>query len=385
MASPITQDIALTIDENNGESKEITLKVKECITKTNDDNNNTKNKSKILSPGDELMTRDEVPLQPTYLYVLFYLFVIVDPIVLIYLSYEFVEGVDTEQYVIAMASMFIGSALFGWFIGAVFYNLCGMPSNYTRKIAHIIIFVLPVVTAGGIDAFVESESSAYDEMHKASEFVFVNITLDVLWAFWANQSSMCMQIRPTRKVANYICGDTRSKRKCRWCNCCENTMDALERPEDRPNHILWIQTQMTLTYFVLFALSFWWSSLNAGLQILIPTIIGGFGDGLAEPVGVKFGSNCCGKDNRYKAHGCCTKYDYTRSVAGSSMVLLSGYLGVAVVYSMARYTMWQFVIAMVIVPPIGCIVEAKAPHTLDNPFIAAIVGIVATSILYIPL
>eukprot|EP01083_Nonionella_stella_P262660 892960_1 len=376
------QDIALTIDENHGESKEITLKVKECITKTNDDNN-TKNESKILSPGDERMTRDEVLAQPTYLYVLFYVFIIVAPIVLIYLSYEFAEGVDTEEYVIAMASMFIIAASFGWFLGAVFYNLCRMPSNYTRKIGHIVFFVFPVVAAGGIDAFVESESSAYDDIHEASQFAFVNITLDVLWAFWANQSWIFLQIRPTRKVANYICGNTRSKRKCRWCNCCENTMDGYERPEDRPNHILWIQTQMTLTYFVLFALSFWWSSLNAGLQILIPTIIGGLGDGLAEPVGVKFGKDCCGIDNRYTTHGCCTKYDYTRSVAGSSMVLLSGYVGVALAYP--AYTMWQFVIAMVIVPPIGCIVEAKAPHTLDNPFIAAITGIVATSILYIPL
>ena len=119
-----------------------------------------------------------------------------------------------------------------------------------------------------------------------------------------------------------------------------------------------------------------------GVQVLIPAFISGLGDGLAEPVGVKFGRNCFGKDCTYKTHGCCTKYDYVRSIPGSSMVLLSGYLGVS--FAWGDYTPWQFVIAMIIVPPVGCIVEAKAPHTLDNPFIGVIVGIVATSILYIP-
>eukprot|EP01083_Nonionella_stella_P262659 892958_1 len=231
------QDIALTIDENHGESKEITLKVKECITKTNDDNN-TKNESKILSPGDERMTRDEVLAQPTYLYVLFYVFIIVAPIVLIYLSFEFAEGVNKEEYVIAMISTFVFTALYGWIIGAVFYNLCGMPSNYTRKIGHILLFVLPIVSAGGVDAFIEHKSSEHAD-HESSEFAFVNITLDVLWAFWATESGIFMMTRPTRMLSNYICGDTRSKRKCRWCNCCENFMDAFERPEDRPNHLLW--------------------------------------------------------------------------------------------------------------------------------------------------
>ena len=64
------------------------------------------------------------------------------------------------------------------------------------------------------------------------------------------------------------------------------------------------------------------------------------------------------------------------------MVLLSGYLGVALAYN--DFTTVQFIIAMIFIPPLGAIVEAKAPHTLDNPFIAAIVGIAATAILYIP-
>ena len=116
-------------------------------------------------------------------------------------------------------------------------------------------------------------------------------------------------------------------------------------------------------------------------MVLIPAFIGGLGDGLAEPVGVKFGKNCFGKDCTYKVRGCCTPYDYVRSVPGSSMVLISGYLGVAFTWN--DYTTLQFIIAMIIIQPLGCIVEEKAPHTLDNPFIALIIGVVATAILYI--
>eukprot|EP01083_Nonionella_stella_P281386 957405_1 len=67
------------------------------------------------------------------------------------------------QRVIAMVTTFIFTVLFGWFIGAraMFYNLCGMPANYTRKIGHFMYFVFPIVAAGGIDGFIESETSAY--------------------------------------------------------------------------------------------------------------------------------------------------------------------------------------------------------------------------------
>ena len=155
-------------------------------------------------------------------------------------------------------------------------------------------------------------------------------------------------------------------------------MDAFERKEDRPNHLLWLNTQFILYYFFLFLLSFWWAELDSGVMVLIPAFISGLGDGLAEPVGVNFGRTGCGtgRDCTYRTHGCCTKHDYVRSVPGSSMVLLSGYLGVGLAYS--QYTTWQFVIAMVFIPPLGCVVEAKAPHTLDNPSIAC------TAILYIP-
>merc|ERR1712083_975073 len=103
--------------------------------------------------------------------------------------------------------------------------------------------------------------------------------------------------------------------------------------------------------------------LSLETVVLIPTIIGGFGDGLAEPVGRKWGANY-----QYKTHGCCTEYDYVRSYPGSFTVWIVGVIAVAICFD--AFTTIQFVIAIVVIPILETVVEAKAPHTLDNPFIS---------------
>ncbi len=368
------EELALIVDQQNqpqhGAGSEVMLTV---LSGTGTGTGTTTNASKydcinerekILRPGDEVMRRDEVPLYPTYIYILYYVLMFASPFLLGYLSVEYLDDNQIE-YIVAMLFGAILIFVTGWFNGAVFFNLCGLPSNYTRKIMHFSHYVFILLFVGGVGAF-------------------SNVTVDVLWATWLSQIWHFIMTRPNRICSNWCCGDTRSTNPCRWCNCCENIMDGVERKEDRPNHLLWLNTHILLYYIILLALSFWWNELESQACILIPAFICGFGDGLAEPVGVKFGRNGCGtgKDCTYKTHGCCTKYDYVRSVPGSSMVLLSGYLGVGFAFN--GYTRWQFIIAMIIVPPLGCIVEAKAPHSMDNPFIALIVGVVATAILYIP-
>eukprot|EP01084_Bolivina_argentea_P086107 155646_1 len=377
------QDIPLIIDHQNNNQENVGSEVMLTVfdgAPTKPTNYDSIKEQQILMPGDELMTRDEVPKYPIAVYILYYLFMFAAPVILTFISFEYVEDVDSIEYVSAMIAGGIFLLIVGWIIGAVFYNLCGMPSNYTRKIGHLFFFMFPLIFAGGVGTFDnwEDGSDTLVDINAAYE----NIIFDVLWAMWQSQLFIIMMARPSRMCSNYLCGNTRSKNPCRWINCCENTMDAFERKEDRPNHLLWLNSQGILYYIFLFGLSFWWSELDTGVFVLIPALVSGLGDGLAEPVGVKFGRNGCGtgKDCTYKTHGCCTKYDYVRSVPGSSMVLLSGYIGVALCYN--QYTMWQFIIAMLIVPPVGCITEAKAPHTMDNPFIALIVGSVATVILY---
>ena len=47
--------------------------------------------------------------------------------------------------------------------------------------------------------------------------------------------------------------------------------------------------------------------------------------------------------------------------------------------------MIQFVIGMIVIPIVGTVTEAKAPHTMDNPFIVLFVGFTVMAVAAIPL
>eukprot|EP01084_Bolivina_argentea_P191697 329275_1 len=81
---------------------------KDTTTKTKDYNSIHDDETKILLPGDEMMLREEVPLYPTYYYVIFYLFVCGAPFLLSYLSYLYVDDVDWEEYVTQMIGIGLG-------------------------------------------------------------------------------------------------------------------------------------------------------------------------------------------------------------------------------------------------------------------------------------
>ena len=115
---------------------------------------------------------------------------------------------------------------------------------------------------------------------------------------------------------------------------------------------------------VLCPLAFWWSYLGTPYLILITQIVNGIGDGLAEPIGVRFGQN-----HQYEVRGCFTKNNYVRSYQGSLMVFLSGVVAILYVYfAYGEYSIAQLAMVLISVPIIATVVEAKAPHSLDNPF-----------------
>eukprot|EP00483_Globobulimina_turgida_P012111 UN12133 len=205
----------------------------------------------------------------------------------------------------------------------------------------------------------------------------MNAQLATLYSAYCTQLWMLCSMMSCRTCTNKCCHYKDSK--CKYLNFAEYMLTAMERSEDRPNTLLWLETQIILVFVFLFGLTLWWEQLDApDIMVLVPQIVLGLGDGLAEPVGVKWGRN-----HQYRTTACCSKHKYVRSYPGSAMVLLSGYLGVGVAYS--AYTLNQFIIAMAVVPIIGTVVEAKAPHTLDNPCITLFVGIAATLPLYIDL
>ena len=320
----------------------------------------------MLLPGTELIALEDLPPCKTWVYVLMYVVFFGALPVLIYLTIE--EVADPLDYIINVFAINTAIVLCVIYLAGILNVFFGVKTAYTRKIVHISLFSLPFIIdalLGGLD---EEESTA---------------TVTLGWNLWSAQISFLLMTIPSRKILNYCLGDIRDKDnpKCkRFLNFPSLVLAAMDRAEDRPNTLKWIQTQIVLMYIFIIVIS----AVNEEVDliavetvILVPTIIGGFGDGLAEPVGRKWGANY-----QYRTHGCCTEYDYVRSYPGSLMVWISGI--VAVGFNFAEFSTIQFVIAMVIIPIVGTVTEAKAPHTMDNPFIVLFVGITVMLIAAIP-
>lgn len=96
----------------------------------------------------------------------------------------------------------------------------------------------------------------------------------------------------------------------------------------------------------------------------IPILIGTFGDGLAEPVGVRFGK--C----KYLTYALFTKRKYIRTLEGSLTVFISSIL--ISVFFYAFFNSAQFIALIITLPITMTLVEAFAPHTLDNPLMSLI-------------
>ncbi|MFV2058354.1 MAG: hypothetical protein ACC707_17955 [Thiohalomonadales bacterium] len=136
---------------------------------------------------------------------------------------------------------------------------------------------------------------------------------------------------------------------------------AIDRPEDRPYTLLWVSTQVMATYIVLIIMLAWLSSYDMTVLIYITVLIAGIGDGLAEPVGVRFGKR------KYQVRALFTDRKYTRSIEGSLCVFLSGIL--AIILLQEQLTFNQFYLSLLIIPIVMTLAEAFSPHTWDGPFL----------------
>ena len=102
--------------------------------------------------------------------------------------------------------------------------------------------------------------------------------------------------------------------------------------------------------------------------ITMTVFISVFGDGLAEPVGYKFGRH------KYKTRALFTKRLYERSWEGSTCVFLSA---IAIILAMYHtMTFLQLIYMLILMPPLMTLTEAKSPHTWDNPFMHLAGGLV---------
>ena len=151
---------------------------------------------------------------------------------------------------------------------------------------------------------------------------------------------------------------------------------SFDRPEDRPFTLIWILTQFFASIFVVIIIAIYVESrlgifwADIGLLVVCLAMIG---DGLAEPVGVRFGKI------KYKTYALFTKKRFFRTVEGSLTVFVST-IGVLVWFG-DLFTEKQFIYAIAFLPLTLTVTEAISPHTWDGPLLSGVSGTLVCFIL----
>lgn len=213
----------------------------------------------------------------------------------------------------------------------------GIRVNYTRKILHFIVFFFPLALA----TYLPFNSSMFTVV--ASGMVFV--------------ASIALFSRPLRSRSRILA----------------TAFASFDRPEDRPFTVTWLTTQILATYVVLVVMLSWLERYEKTALIYITVLVAAIGDGLAEPVGVRFGRHT------YRTRALFAERFYTRSLEGSACVLLSGIL--AVFLLRGQLDDRQFALALTIIPLAMTLAEAWSPHTWDGPFLYLVGGTATVAVL----
>lgn len=223
--------------------------------------------------------------------------------------------------------------------------------NYTRKIQHLFAYLLPLL----FHLFISKP---------ASETGLYKPVISAVWGYWFVLLAFLVVIYPLR---------TRSRIIFIMFSC-------LDRPEDRPHTLKWIVTQVVLGYVII--QTFTWycaysNRLDAQALSFIFVLTTGVGDGLAEPVGIAWGTF------KYKTRALCSSRSFTRSLQGSACVFL-----VCAICCAGFYHTWdnwlQFVVAILVIPLVMTLAEAFSPHTWDTPFLMGSGAALILAIIHIP-
>ena len=242
----------------------------------------------------------------------------------------------------------IGGAMCRWFckVDENGYILTSKASwfkvNYTRKFQHFAAYAVPLlVHMKGQDSMPGSTI-----LHLAWGDVFTLLGFLVL-------------IKPVREMK--IIGTPFMM-----------MFNSLDRPEDRPDCLKWIiggnilpGLFIIIGFHLLYAQAF--EPLQAQL-VMIFVLVAGVGDGLAEPVGIYFGTH------KYKTRSCTSSDLYTRSLEGSACVFLTTFIWIIMFADCFPHES-QFWILMVVLPPVMAFAEATSPHTMDTPVLMILGGL----------
>ena len=203
--------------------------------------------------------------------------------------------------------------------------------NYTRKIIHISYFIWPQI----FDLLFGYEKSVYTE----------------LWNVWIILILLLMMHKIIRDRVSII-----------------NTMfKAVDRPEDRPHTLFWFSSQIIVGLMVIIPFSIYFNYIDKIGLIFIPILINGLADGLAEPVGIRFGKH------KYQTKALLSSKKYTRSYEGSFCVFIVSTIIIACYYKYINLD--QYLFSLFVIPIMSTLAEAFAPHTWDSPFIYLVVSL----------
>jgi len=211
--------------------------------------------------------------------------------------------------------------------------------NYTRKINHFMLFFLPIY------------------LH--SVFAFERTLESTILGMCLMAGSLIIYTKPVRTRVPVIA----------------TAFFSFDRPEDRPYTLLWLSTQVIAATVIMIPLIVYFSTIGMVELIYIPLLINGLGDGLAEPVGIRFGKH------PYKTWALFTRKRYIRTLEGSACVLLVSI--VTIILFRDSFTQPQFFVALAAVPVVMTLAEALSPHTWDTPFLYTMSGLSLSGILMI--
>lgn len=231
------------------------------------------------------------------------------------------------HYLLASAFVFFFTA----YITGLAVRYHGVRVNYTRKINHFVQFLFPALLVNIVPH--ESDVKAF----------FLEVTVFLV--------GFSMFARPVRNKSRTL----------------RIMFSSFDRPEDQPYTLTWVVIQFVAAAIAIIPLQYYAMHSQLYALAVIPVLINGFGDGLAEPVGVRFGRH------RYITKGLFTNRKYYRTIEGSACVFIATLA--VLIFFRSSFTDEQFLVAILIMPMAMAITEAKSPHTMDAPFIYAAGGL----------
>ena len=220
-----------------------------------------------------------------------------------------------------------------------FVELGRIKVNYTRKVEHFALFLIPPALYTFLP-FEKSFSTVIVDMMLMVGFCMIHIK-------WIRNASALIDL----------------------------SFKCVDRPEDRPHTLFWMTSQIFVGYLAIFVVVVAMAMLELNTDLIhIPLLITAIGDGLAEPVGVKFGRH------KYRVRGflMAGQRQYTRSYEGSAVVFSVGLI-VCLCFA-PFFTFWQLIAAVALVPLIMTLAEAVSPHTWDMPLLILAGGAVLVGV-----